>query len=382
MKIWKLSSDVQNYDAVKPVDGYNHSFVLTFNGASKADTWTPLQVKRVYPKQNLPLGDCPNFFMTVFSQRAVDALYPLIQNDAELLPLDFDEQKLYGINVTSVLNVLDYEKSDYIKFDNSDRIMVIEKYVFGKSDELLRHDIFKLIDEPVCHPFVTDRFKRIVEKAHLEGFAFELVWDSEEVHSEEKTSNEKANEIDYEYAAGNDIHGCDNERGSDRYYSIVKKPETSTVYQFEEQGRKAFDIPKDLNGRALAERVYEITEELLSDRRKLDRFENKHKLYNELGCLFGAAICCEYGWHWMEAGEPSPNSALDDGFNTMTQLHIVVPPNDMYSFAPVKLIGRILERRNTGLGGENDNTIMLLFNMLPDIDEQIRNTKVKFLPIT
>ena len=25
MKIWKLSSDVQNYDAVKPVDGYNHS---------------------------------------------------------------------------------------------------------------------------------------------------------------------------------------------------------------------------------------------------------------------------------------------------------------------------------------------------------------------
>ena len=38
MKIWKFSSDVQNYDAVKPVDGYNHSFVLTFNGASKADT--------------------------------------------------------------------------------------------------------------------------------------------------------------------------------------------------------------------------------------------------------------------------------------------------------------------------------------------------------
>lgn len=81
------------------------------------------------------------------------------------------------------MNVLNYEKSDYIKYSDygpieNDRIMAIKKYVFNKTDELLKHDFFKLADEPLGYPFVTERFKKAVEDNNLEGFDFELVWDS------------------------------------------------------------------------------------------------------------------------------------------------------------------------------------------------------------
>ena len=56
---------------------------------------------------------------------------------------------------------------------------MFDKYVFKECDELLQHDIFKIIDEPVGWPFVTDRFKDIVDANHLKGFVFKLVWDSE-----------------------------------------------------------------------------------------------------------------------------------------------------------------------------------------------------------
>ena len=85
----------------------------------------------------------------------------------------------YAINVTTVLDVIDYSKSRYITFDDGKKIMVFEKYAFKLCDELIRSNIFKIIDETRGEAFVSDRFKESVEKNNLTGFRFELVWDSE-----------------------------------------------------------------------------------------------------------------------------------------------------------------------------------------------------------
>lgn len=109
----------------------------------------------------------------------MEVLRPLIQNSIEELELQFSEVEYYAINVITVLNVLDYDKSDYIKFSDGNRIMVIEKYVFKKCDALVNHNIFKIVDEPGRKAFVSDSFKQTAEDNKLSGFKFELVWDSD-----------------------------------------------------------------------------------------------------------------------------------------------------------------------------------------------------------
>ena len=58
--------------------------------------------------------------------------------------------------------------------------MAFKKYAFLQNQELIKHDIFKISDEPTRRAFVSDRFKNMVEENSLTGFMFKLVWDSEE----------------------------------------------------------------------------------------------------------------------------------------------------------------------------------------------------------
>ena len=132
------------------------------------------------PEKKLELSDAPGFTIPVFSKRAVEILRPLIQNSIEELELQFEEAEYYGINVTTVLDVIDYSKSKYKMYSDGKRIMVFEKYAFRICNELNNNNIFKIVDEPSRWEFVSDRFKQIVEENHLSGFKFKLVWDSEE----------------------------------------------------------------------------------------------------------------------------------------------------------------------------------------------------------
>lgn len=58
--------------------------------------------------------------------------------------------------------------------------MVFEKYAFLNNGLLDGVNIFKIVDEPRRWPFVSDIFKKTVEKNNLTGFKFKLVRDSDE----------------------------------------------------------------------------------------------------------------------------------------------------------------------------------------------------------
>jgi hypothetical protein len=79
-----------------------------------------------------------------------------------------------------VIDCLDYEKSElsYFRSDPHD-IKKILKYEFLK-DKIRDKVIFKIPENKLNVPFVTDQFKLEVEKHGLEGFRFEEVWDSEQ----------------------------------------------------------------------------------------------------------------------------------------------------------------------------------------------------------
>lgn len=138
-----------------------------------------VKVKRMEPEKGLDLGDALGFTIPVFSKKALDCLLPLIENNIEILKLDFDGGDFYAINVTKVINAINYEKSKYKTFRDGRRIVLFNKYAF-EPEIVIGISIFKIIDEPCRFAFVSDEFKEIVEKNKLKGFEFKLVWDSEE----------------------------------------------------------------------------------------------------------------------------------------------------------------------------------------------------------
>lgn len=132
------------------------------------------------PEKELELSDAPGFTIPVFSKSALGILKPLIKNSIEELDLQYPEADYYGINVISVLNVIDYTKSEYKMYSDGKRIMAFQKYAFRSCDELIQNNIFKIVDEPRRRVFVSDKFKQTVEDNNLTEFKFKLVWDSEQ----------------------------------------------------------------------------------------------------------------------------------------------------------------------------------------------------------
>ena len=178
MKVWQLSADVRNYEAIVPVIPFSAEQIQSFDGRSYIDSWEILKMKVVGGEEKNKDSDMLGFILPVFSKKALEILYPLIKDHVEILTLDYDGVEYYAINVVSVIDAIDYAKSKFKTFSNSSRIMLFEKYAFI-AEKVVNVGIFKISDEKRRFPFVSDEFKQLVEQNHLKGFKFKLVWDDE-----------------------------------------------------------------------------------------------------------------------------------------------------------------------------------------------------------
>ncbi len=178
MKIWILDSDVDKYENLMWKEDFNLDEVQSFDGRKKTKDWNPIKVKRMYDRE---FSNTPGFssHIPVFDATATNVLRDLLEGDAEILPLDCVEGDFFAINVTRVLDCIDYEKSSYKTFRDGKRIMRFINYVF-KPDEVETHQIFKIPDERLRRPFVSDEFRNRVIECGLTGFVFKLAWDSEQ----------------------------------------------------------------------------------------------------------------------------------------------------------------------------------------------------------
>lgn len=177
MRIWQLHFELDKYDNLMPVTPLSVEELQSFDGRNHANGWRPLPVERMEPEKNLELSDAPGFILPVFSRHALSCLEALIAPHIEVLPLQFTEREFLGINVTTVLDAIDYEKSIYKTFSDGKRIMTFKKYAFW-ADVVRDVPIFKIIDEKPRYAFVSDEFKQTVESNNLSGFIFKLVWDN------------------------------------------------------------------------------------------------------------------------------------------------------------------------------------------------------------
>jgi hypothetical protein len=100
----------------------------------------------------------------------VAALMGLISGNAEVLPLLSDEgAELFVLNVTCVIDALDQERSEVLRFPGG-RIMLIKQPVF-KQDLLNGVELFRL-PHRASSTYVGSNFVTAVRAAGLEGLEF------------------------------------------------------------------------------------------------------------------------------------------------------------------------------------------------------------------
>ena len=124
---------------------------------------------------------------------------------------------------------------------------------------------------------------------------------------------------------------------------------------------------KSKNGKAIAKAIYEIVDKILETDKLPDGYSTLDDVAIDLGIYYGYAICNYYKW------KAVANIKNVDGIIS------VVSPQENYSIQPMNYMQRILTKNNIGPNGENDNTVLLLFNMLEDIDN--KPTGKKYTPL-
>lgn len=172
MKVYILGAD-EKCGWLTPADEDVWDDYLRFDGKRKGTNYSPLEVEFAGYGQ---LRDIVRLGVgaPVFSKRAVDMLKPIMGSQVEVLPLKFKSADYFLINVTNVLDCMDYTESKFVR----EPVLLFQKYAFVL-DKISEWTIFKTVEEVQVCTFVTDRFVGIVKGAELSGFEFKLVWESD-----------------------------------------------------------------------------------------------------------------------------------------------------------------------------------------------------------
>lgn len=164
-----------------PVNDDDFEVFLGFDGSPRRSVWTPVRVELISSHDGVTLreSDFPwlGSHVLVLSSRAVQAVGGLLSCDGELLPLACQEADLWVFNPTSVIDALDHDSSECVRF-SSGRIMKMTRYVFHP--ELIGDAVAFKVPALLRGPtFVTDRFVAEVAASDLRGANYEKLWDSQ-----------------------------------------------------------------------------------------------------------------------------------------------------------------------------------------------------------
>jgi hypothetical protein len=173
MRWYPYDTDVNRFDAVHLVmKGKERVLDLHFESRSVARTWKPVTVEGFDDNPGVE-GDFPslNDFseIPIFSQRAWDALHPLIGYCCEALPIRHPSRKpYYIINVMEIIDCLDEERSELTRNDVTGRVNDVIRYAF-KTKLLEGKRIFKTPLKSGAGLFFDEEFCGIVKTNKLRG---------------------------------------------------------------------------------------------------------------------------------------------------------------------------------------------------------------------
>jgi hypothetical protein len=167
------------FEWVLPVRDADHEYLWRLDGTSRRATWRPMPVARLaVDDEGKPRAeaDLPwlGGHVLVLRERAAVTLAPLLDRYGELLPLACPEANLWLFNVLTVVDALDEDNSELVRFDNGD-ILDVGRYAFRPkvAAGLAVFKVPQLLRGPL---FVGDEFVGAVKAAGLRGPEFIQLW--------------------------------------------------------------------------------------------------------------------------------------------------------------------------------------------------------------
>lgn len=141
------------------------------------------------------------------------------------------------------------------------------------------------------------------------------------------------------------------------YINDLNFEEIKAIKETTQIAFKVFQISDINNGDVIAKEVYNIINNILETNIFPDEYDNLTDVCVALGTLFGQALCIGLGWNWQKVGDTEEDA-----------MFAVVSPEKNFCKTPLNFIYQILHKKNIGLGGENDNTVLLSYNMLKEME--------------
>lgn len=183
MKTYQLKADVDNFKWVTPINDQDLIILDNLRGQSVKSEWRTLQLEYIVEKgdEELKEGDYPNLMAScpIVSEMAATLLFPIIKNEVEFLDVSIigESRKFFLVNVLKILDCLDCEKSNIVRFSDGN-IMMIKKYTFFE-DKLKDTAIFR-IKNAEKEIIVTESIFDIVVNSNLQGIKFKDTSEEEE----------------------------------------------------------------------------------------------------------------------------------------------------------------------------------------------------------
>lgn len=189
MRVYEWNYNYSKSMVITSDNDENHPITDSFDGEPKLDLWTPIKVRTVSKKS---YRDFPVYLSSkpVISARVKEVIEPFVKDEVEFLPLLHDELDLYMINVTKVLDCVDWKRSDIRTYEDGS-LAGFNKLVFDFTKIPAETYIFKFVERASTLVYVTEAFKDLIESHKFKGLDFSVVFDSE--FTEEKEQEQKRN---------------------------------------------------------------------------------------------------------------------------------------------------------------------------------------------
>ncbi len=169
----------EGYEWLNTCERNGHEVFQSFDGSRRLPDWTPVRVRLVRTDEGAGVMRPSDFPLLgsalVLRNRAVDALREFLDVHGELLPLaPEDEVELVVLNVTTVLDALDEDRSSIMRIPGTRKSMLIKNAVF-RASVVRGVDVFRLPNRGSA-TYVSRRFVDASNAAGLVGLDFNLVW--------------------------------------------------------------------------------------------------------------------------------------------------------------------------------------------------------------
>lgn len=181
MKVYSLHADMEKFSIFLWKDkggGYDENFIIQMgrrDGQPFGASYTPQEFmleRSDTGKLNYKM-DISTFTSSfiIFSEKAVAIFKEILEQTGEILPIitPSKQKTFFGFHPTLRLkNCVNWEESIYTEYPNGKRQL---RKIVLLEDALPETSLF-MIEEAPTTVFVTDIFKKLVEKSDLKGFDF------------------------------------------------------------------------------------------------------------------------------------------------------------------------------------------------------------------